>query len=133
MNPSDHRSALALQPVDQIDVPQRLLAIHHRAKESPREIHQFRLASRRIQLKLENVSIDIEVVVELPGRMADSKWIRYRDLLVSRQRVHLRVDHCNEPVKRNLAVKHTDAANVHWCFLLLEIEEACVHRGEPVI
>jgi hypothetical protein len=84
-------------------------------------------------LELEDVPLDVELVIELPGRMADSKRVGRYNLLITRKKVHLRVEHRHEIVEWNLAFKNAHAPDVHCRFLSFKVQEAGVRRGEPAI
>src|SRR5437588_6858368 len=133
MNARDHSRALSLETIDEINVPERFASIHHWSEQSSGQIDQLGLASRRVDLHLENMTIDVESLIELPGWMRHAKRIGSHNLLITRQQMHLRVDHPDEVIEWNLALKQAHAADVHCRFLLFEIEEARIHRSEPVI
>src|SRR5690242_13964887 len=131
MNAGDHRHPFAFQPVDQIDVPERLVAIHQRREEATRQLNQLRLRAGRVELYAKDVMLDVEVRIKLPRRMAEAERVGRYVLPVTRQKVQSGADVFDKLVKRDFALKDADAADVHRRFLLLEIQEGRVQRAEP--
>ena len=130
MDPRDHRAALALEAVDEKDVPQRLAAIHHRRKDAARELDQLGVRAGRVDLNAPDVIGYVEIRIEFPGRMADIERVRHHLLLVAREQVQLRSYVLHELVERYFAFKDAHASDVHRGFLLFEVKEGRVHRGK---
>jgi hypothetical protein len=61
MHARHHRRAPALQAVDQRDVPERFMALHHRREDASGQLDQFGLTTWRGELCLVNVLADIKV------------------------------------------------------------------------
>src|SRR4029079_14976276 len=97
----NHCGAFTFKTINKMDVPKRPAAIHHWSQNATGQLYELALFSGLVDPNLKYVPADIEVLIEFPGRMGNPKRIGRYNLLIARQQVHLRIDHCDEIVKRD--------------------------------
>src|SRR4030095_3086594 len=106
-----HRGALAFKTVNQMNVPQWFSTVHHWSEDLSCKIDQLFLAAGSIDLYLKDMTFEVEVIIDLPGRMSDTEGIGSNNLLVPRQQVHFGINHCVKIVERDLTFEDAHASN----------------------
>src|SRR5215210_5316734 len=80
----DEREAITLEPLDEPDLPQRLLLVERLGEHSPGKRAQRSLVARLGQPGVADVVAEVEVRVVDPARQADTERRRNHALAVAR-------------------------------------------------
>ena len=88
MHAAEETRPVALDSVDEGDVPERPVAAQHRREEVACELEQLLLRPRRRQIHMAQVPLDAELRVILPRRVAGVQRRDDSALAVARDEVH---------------------------------------------
>src|SRR6185503_13095891 len=132
MNLAEERAAVALEPVDLMELPQRSLAVERPREQARYEPGELRQVTRGPELVADDVMADVELRRGFPRGMRNAERHRHHALRVARDQVKPRrhVVHEAREVERVLGDRHR--AHVEELAGPLEVEERRVERGHPV-
>jgi hypothetical protein len=129
----DQREAIALEPLDQPRLPQRLGAIQLLGEHARHQAHQLVLAAGLRQRGLAHVVLEVEVRVVDPHRTPGLQR-RLRELLpVARHQVQPHPQRVQELLEvRRRALEDRHRPDVHVRVVALLVQERSVDGGQPV-
>ena len=129
----DEREAVALEPVDERELPQRLRAVQSLGEQPAREVLQLLLAARRRQAGVAQVVAQVEVRIVDPDRPALVERDVGEALAEARDEVQARLDQLAQlVVGRRRSVEDGDGRDVQTRPGLLEVQERRVECRDAV-
>ena len=131
---ADDREAVALEALDQPQLPERLRAVELLGEDPGGEVAQLLLGARRRQRGLAHVVVEVEVGVVDPDRPALVEGHEAQLLAEARDEVQARVDVVAELlVGRRRALEDDRRGDVHVGAASLHVEERGVEAGQPIL
>ncbi len=130
---ADDREAVALEALDQPQLPERLRAVELLGEDPRGEVAQLLLGARRRQGGLADVVVEVEVGVVDPDRAALAEGDEAELLAEARDEVQARLDVVAELfVGRRRAVEDDHRGDVHVGAASLHVEECGVESGQAI-
>ncbi len=129
----DDREAVAFEPLDQVELPQRLGPVQWEGEQAPREVAQLLVGAGGGQRAVAHVVAGVEVRIVDPHRAPLAPRHVGQLLAVARNEVHTRLDRLDQLVvggRRPFEDEH--AGHVHVRAAALEVQEAGVQSGQAV-
>ncbi len=127
------REAVAVEPVDQPQLPERLVAVERLGEDAAGEIAQLLLVARLRQPGVAQVVAQVEVRVVDPARAALPERDEREALAEPRHEVQAAVDVLEQlDVAGRLALEDDHRGDVHVRRVVLEVEERGVEPAESV-
>ena len=128
-----HGPAPALQPLDHPDLPEGLGPVELLGHDPPHQLAQLGLAAGGGQGGVAEVVLNVEVRVVHPHRAPQFEGDELHHLAVARDEGELGLDHGHDVIERRLrALEDGHRADVHMADAVLEVQERCVQRAQPV-
>jgi hypothetical protein len=129
----DDREAPAVEPLDEVELPQRLGPVQREGEQAPGEVAQLLIGAGRGQGAVAQVVAGVEVRIVDPHRAPLAERHVGQLLAVARHEVHARLDRLDQlAVGGRLAFEDEDARHVHVRAAALEVQEAGVEGGQSV-
>ena len=130
---ADDREAVALEALDQPQLPERLGAVELLGEDPRGEVAQLLLGARRRQRGLTDVVVEVEVRVVDPDRAALAEGDEAELLTEAGDEVQARLDVVAELfVARRRAIEEDHRGDVHVGAASLQVEECGVESGQPI-
>ena len=129
----DDREAVALEPLDQVQLPERSRAVQRRREGLGDRLAELLFAAGRGQLRAAHVVVDVEVGVIDPEGTAELQRRHREPLAQARQQVQAAADAGEELlVAGRLALADQHGADRHVPVGLLVGQERRIERRQPV-
>ena len=128
-----HREAVALEAVDEPDLPQRLVAVELLGEHAPGQLLQLLLGAGRGEGRGAHVVAQVEVRVVHPLRPALAERHEREPLAVARHEAEAAVDRLEQVVvRRRVALEDHHPGHVHVGGGVLQVEERGVETCQAV-
>jgi hypothetical protein len=131
MDLEEERGPPALEPLDQVHLPEGVDGIEGRREEGVDQPVQLRLAARRGHRDPAHVAVHVEGRVPRPGGEAQIEHRPDRSLVVAAERAEPLLEGLGKAVERDGPLQDSHATDVQELVPALELEEGGVERGEP--
>ena len=133
MDAHDQGAAPVLQAVHDVDFPKRLAAVQHLAEQTRGQRLQFGFPAGRFQTYAEDVALDVEVRVVLPGGVTEVERRRHRNLPVAGNQVQLGIDVGHEFAERDGAIEDPDGSDIQRYLFSFQVKKGRVDSRQTAI
>jgi hypothetical protein len=131
----EDREASAVEPLDEVHLPERAVAVEGAGHDPADEVAQLRIAPGARERGATYVVTDVELLVVDPHRVGDASRDLAHLLAVARDEGDALLDEGHEAFEVEAALgclEDGDPAYVHGRGRLLEVEERDVERAQPI-